>query len=75
VLAILNAIALAGESRGFSIRYDENEGRTALAGHEAAMQLRITQQLEKKTRTRRRYDGATAASLLVASLTRIIARW
>jgi hypothetical protein len=49
-LAITNAIAAAGKVRGFVLREDEKEGRITLVGHAAALQFRITEQLETKLR-------------------------
>jgi hypothetical protein len=58
-LGIVNALALAAHARGFSIRDDRDHGRVVFAGHEAEIQLRITEQLEKKHRPRVGYDGKT----------------
>jgi hypothetical protein len=44
-LGIVNALALAAHARGFSIRDDRDHGRVVFAGHEAEIQLRITEQL------------------------------
>jgi hypothetical protein len=56
-LSIANALALAASARGFAVRLDEKEGRIALAGHNAQVQLRVTEPLETKTRPVTRYDG------------------
>lgn len=56
-LSIVNALALAAPERGFAVREDDQEGRIVLAGHDAEIKLRITEQLEQKTRPRNRYDG------------------
>ncbi len=59
-LAILNAIASAATVRGFDL-CDSPSGEVMLVGHQAEIRLRITEQLERKTRQRRRYDGAMEA--------------
>lgn len=56
-LHIVNALALAAPARGFSVSEDEEIGRIVFSGHEAKVQLRLTEMLEKKTRPRKRYDG------------------
>lgn len=56
-LAIVNALALAARVRGFAVREDEKEGRIVFAGHNAEVQLRVTEALEQKTRPITRYDG------------------
>ncbi len=56
-LAIVNALALAASARGFAVREDKDEGRIVFAGHNAEVQLRVTEPLESKTRPRTRYDG------------------
>lgn len=56
-LTIMNALALAARARGFAVREDEERGRIVFAGHDAEIQLRITESLEQKTRPRKRYDG------------------
>jgi hypothetical protein len=56
-LLIANALALAAPARGFTVREDEKEGRIVFAGHNAEVQLRLTEPLEPKTRPRTRYDG------------------
>lgn len=58
-VAIANALALAARVRGFSVRDGGELGRVVFAGHEAEIQMRITEQLEKKLRPRVRYDGKT----------------
>jgi hypothetical protein len=47
-LAIVNAIVLAGQPRGFTIRDDVKNGRIVLVGHDAEVPFRITEQLETK---------------------------
>lgn len=56
-LSIVNALALAAPARGFTVREDEKEGRIVFAGHDAEVQLRVTEPLESKTRPVTRYDG------------------
>ena len=56
-LSIVNALALAAPARGFTVRKDEKEGRIVFAGHDAEVQLRVTEPLESKTRPVTRYDG------------------
>lgn len=56
-LCIANALALAAPPRGFAVRKDEKEGRIVFSGHDAEVQLRLTEQLESKTRPRTGYDG------------------
>jgi hypothetical protein len=56
-LAITNALALAARARGFSIRDDRELGRVVFVGHNAEIQMRIAEQLERKDRQRVRYDG------------------
>jgi hypothetical protein len=56
-VCIMNALALAAAARGFTVRQDEEEGRIVFAGHNAEVQLRVTEPLELKTRPRTRYDG------------------
>jgi len=58
-LAIINALALAARARGFSVRDGGDLGRVVFAGHEAEIQMRITEQLERKHRPRVGYDGKT----------------
>jgi hypothetical protein len=53
----VNALALAAPARGFAVRENEEEGRIVFAGHNAEVQLRLTEPLEVKTRPRTRYDG------------------
>jgi hypothetical protein len=55
-LRIVNAFANAAKARGFTTRDDEKEGRITLVGHNAEVQLRLTEQLEEKTRSRIGYD-------------------
>ena len=56
-LSIANALALAAPARGFAVREDEKEGRIVFAGHNAEVQLRLSEQLESKTRPRTGYQG------------------
>lgn len=56
-LSIINALALAAPARGFSVREDEEQGRVVFTGHNAEVQLRVTEPLDPKTRPRTRYDG------------------
>jgi hypothetical protein len=56
-VAIVNALALVAPARGFKVREDEEDGRIVFAGHDAEVQLRVTEPLESKTRPRTRYDG------------------
>jgi hypothetical protein len=58
-LAIINALALTARARGFSVRDGGDLGRVLFAGHEAEIQLRMTEQLERKHRPRVGYDGKT----------------
>jgi hypothetical protein len=58
-LGIANALALATEERGVVVRDDEEAGRLVFASHDAEIQMRITEQLEEKTRPRSSYDGKT----------------
>ena len=56
-LSIVNALALAGPDRGFTVGEDAKEGRIVFAGHDAKVELRVTDELESKTRPRTGYDG------------------
>lgn len=56
-LAITNALAIAANAREFDVREDEVLGRLVFAGHNAEIQMRITEQLEVKYRPRIGYDG------------------
>ena len=56
-VAIVNALALVAPARGFTVREHEEDGRIVFAGHDAEVQLRVTEPLESKTRPRTRYDG------------------
>lgn len=58
-VAIANALALAARVRGFSVRDGGDLGRVVFVGHEAEIQMRMTEQLEKKHRPRVGYDGKT----------------
>lgn len=58
-LNLANALALAGTSRGFDVSEDGSIGRIVFTGHNADIQLRITEALEERTRARIRYDGKT----------------
>jgi hypothetical protein len=58
-LSLTNALALAAASRGFTIREDNEMGRLVFTGHNADIQLRVTEMLEEKTRPHVRYDGKT----------------
>jgi hypothetical protein len=58
-LGIVNALALAARVRGFSVRDGGDLGRVVFAGHEAEIQMRMTEQLERKHRPRVGYDGKT----------------
>jgi hypothetical protein len=58
-LGIINALALAARARGFSVCDGADVGRVVFAGHEAEIQMRITEQLEKKHRPRVGHDGRT----------------
>jgi len=58
-LSLTNALALAAASRGFAVSKDDKIGRVVFAGHNADIQLRITEMLQNKTRQSVRYDGKT----------------
>jgi hypothetical protein len=58
-LRITNALAVAADTRGFVVSEDEDRGRIVFDGLEARVQLRITEQLEQRTRPELRYDGKT----------------
>jgi hypothetical protein len=58
-LAITNAIAAAGKSRGFSLRDDEKEGRITVVGHDAEFQFRVVESLELKLRKSELRKGET----------------
>jgi hypothetical protein len=58
-LRIINALALAGASRGFVVSKDDKIGRIVFTGYNAHIQMRITEMLQQKTRQRVRYDGKT----------------
>ena len=56
-LSIVNALALAAPARGFAVREDEEKGRIVFAGHNAEVQLGLTEPLDPKFRPTTRYDG------------------
>jgi hypothetical protein len=56
-LSIVNALALASPARGFTVREDEEQGRIVFAGHNAEVQLRLTEPIDPQARPRTRYDG------------------
>ena len=56
-LAILNAVAVAATKRQFEVTLDEKKGRTVLAGHGGALELRMSERTEQRTRKVKRYDG------------------
>jgi hypothetical protein len=58
-LTLTNALALAAASRGFTVTENDEIGRLVFAGHNAEIQLRVTEMLEEKTRPRVRRDGKT----------------
>lgn len=58
-LSLTNALALAAASRGFTVTENDEIGRLVFAGHNAEIQLRVTEMLEDKTRPRVRHDGKT----------------
>jgi hypothetical protein len=58
-LRITNALALAARERGFTIRDDKEIGRVVFAGHGGEVHMRLTEQLDVRTRSRVSYDGKT----------------
>jgi hypothetical protein len=56
-LRIMNALALAAEARGYSVRHDRGAGRLAFVGHDSEVQARIAELLERRHRPRTSYDG------------------
>jgi hypothetical protein len=58
-LRLANTLALAAAIRGFTVSKDDKIGRIAFTGHNADIQLRITEMLQDKTRPSIRYDGKT----------------
>ena len=52
-LSILNALALTATAREFEIRWDKEIGRITLTGHQVEIQLRITEEVEDRTRPSR----------------------
>jgi hypothetical protein len=58
-LLITNALALAANVRGFTVRGDEKLGRIVFTGHDSEVQLRVTEMLQEETRNRKGYDGKT----------------
>ena len=51
-LSILNTLALAATLREFEIRWGKEIGRITLTGHQVEIQLRITEEVEDRTRPR-----------------------
>jgi hypothetical protein len=58
-LAMANAIAAAGKSRGFALRDDEKEDRITIVGHGAEFQIRVVEPLESKLRKSELRKGET----------------
>jgi hypothetical protein len=58
-LRIVNTLALAASERGFAVREDSKLGRVVFAGHGVDVQLRVSEDLDTKTRPHIRYDGKT----------------
>ena len=58
-LSLTNALALAAGCRGFAVSKDDRIGRVVFTGHNAGIQLRITELLQDKTRPSVGYDGTT----------------
>jgi hypothetical protein len=56
-LLIANALALAAPARGFKVHEGEKEGQIVIDGHNAEVQIRVTEPLTPKTRPRTGYDG------------------
>jgi hypothetical protein len=56
-LGIMNALALAAESRGYSVRHDKEAGRLAFTGHDSEVHARMAELLERRHRPRTGYDG------------------
>ena len=48
---------MAGSRRGFTVRKDDKIGRIVFTGHNADIQMRLTETLEDKTRPSVRFDG------------------
>lgn len=55
-LAILNAVAVAAEKRGFQVETSAKKGRVLLSGHGGDLELRMSEATEQKTRKVKRYD-------------------
>jgi len=58
-LRLANTLALAAAIRGFTVSKDDKIGRIVFTGHNADIQLRLTEMLQDKTRPSIRYDGKT----------------
>ncbi len=58
-LGLINALALAAASRGFTVSRDDKIGRAVFTGYNADIQLRIAEMLQDKSRPSVRYDGKT----------------
>lgn len=56
-LAILNALCLAAEKRGYAVTYSEEKGRLLIAGNGGQIAVRMTEGLETKVRKVSGYDG------------------
>jgi hypothetical protein len=56
-LRIMNALALAAQARGYAVRHDKGAGRLTFTGHDAEVQARIAELLERRHRPSTRYDG------------------
>lgn len=56
-LAILNAICVAGEARGYVPSYDETAARLVLEGHGAKVEFRMSERLEEKWEKRPSWNG------------------
>jgi hypothetical protein len=56
-LRIMNALALAAEARGYSVRHDKDAGRLTFTGHDSEVPARIAELLERRHRPTTRYEG------------------
>lgn len=56
-LAILNALAVAAEKRGFEVTLDDKKGRMVLEGHGGRLDVRMSEKTEQKTRKVKRFEA------------------
>lgn len=68
-MGILNAIAIEGETRGFSTTVNAKVGRIQMVGHDATIKIRLVERIGLQEQEHKPSGGDTASQSLISSPT------